>query len=69
MAEAEFTIDTVSGEFQLHVHGVAGPACEDIARLVKDLAGAPGTEQATAEFRVKPNTRSRPEVRVHRPAS
>ena len=66
MAEAEFTIDTLSGEFQLHVHGVAGPACEDIARLVKELAGAPGREEATAEYRVKSNIRSRAEVRAQR---
>ena len=64
MAEVEFTIDTVSGEFQLHVHGVAGPACDDIARLVKELAGTPGTEEATAEYRMKSNVRSRPEVRT-----
>jgi hypothetical protein len=66
MAEAEFTIDTVSGEFQLHVHGVAGPACDDIARLVKELAGTPGTEEATAEYRMKSSVRSRPEVRTRR---
>ena len=66
MAEAEFTIDTLSGEFQLHVHGVAGPACEDIARLVKELAGAPRREEATAEYRVKSNIRSRAEGRAQR---
>ena len=68
MPEAEFTIDTVTGEFQLHVHGVVGPACDDIARLVKDLAGAPGTEEATAEYRVKSTIRSRAEVRTRRTA-
>ena len=64
MPEAEFTIDAVSGEFQLHVHGVAGPACDDIARLMKDLAGAPGTEANTAEYRLKPRARARAEVRA-----
>ncbi|MBV9897620.1 MAG: DUF2997 domain-containing protein [Chloroflexi bacterium] len=68
MAEVEFTIDTVSGEFQLHVHGVAGPACDDIARLVKELAGTPGTEEATAEYRMRSSVRSRPEVRTRRTA-
>jgi hypothetical protein len=66
MPEAEFTIDTLSGEFQLRVHGVAGPGCEDIARLVKELAGAPGREQATAEYRMKSNVRARTEARVQR---
>jgi hypothetical protein len=62
--EAEFTIDTVSGEFQLQVHGVFGPACEDVAKLVKDLAGTPGTEANTAEYRLKPRVRTRTEVRA-----
>jgi hypothetical protein len=68
VAEAEFTIDTVSGEFQLHVHGVAGPACDDIARLVKELSGPPGIEKATTEYSVRPTLRSRAEVRGQRPA-
>jgi len=42
MPEVEFTIDTATGEFQMHVQGVAGPACDDVAKLVKDLAGEPG---------------------------
>jgi hypothetical protein len=64
MPEAEFTIDVASGEFHLHVHGVVGLACDDIARLVKELAGAPGTEATTAEYRIKPNVRTRAEVRT-----
>ena len=64
MPEAEFTIDTASGEFRLHVRGVAGPACEDLAKLVKDLAGAPGIETNTAEYCIKPRVRSRTEVRA-----
>jgi hypothetical protein len=62
--EAEFTIDTESGEFRLHIHGVAGPACEDVAKLVKDLAGTPGIESKTAEYRLKPRVRPRMEVRA-----
>ena len=68
MAEAEFTIDIVTGEFQVRVQGIAGPACDDIARLVKELAGAPRTEEATAEYRVKSSVRSRAEVRAQRTA-
>ena len=65
MPEAEFSIDSESGEFRMHIRGVAGPACDDIARLVKELAGPPGSEKATAEYylrraaRVRPGTRTR----------
>jgi hypothetical protein len=53
MPEVEFTIDTATGELQMHVQGVAGPACDDVARLVKDLAGEPGREEATAEYHLQ----------------
>ena len=54
MPELEFTIDTASGEFQLHVHGIAGPACDDVAKLVKELVGKPAHDEATAEYRLRP---------------
>jgi hypothetical protein len=61
--EAEFIIDSESGEFRMHVYGVAGPACDDIAKLVKELAGPPGSEDATAEFYLRPAARVRSNVR------
>ena len=61
MPEVEFTIDTATGEFQIHVQGVAGPACDDIARLVKELAGDPGTEEATAEYHLRASVHARSE--------
>ncbi len=64
MPEIEFTIDTASGEFQLHVHGIAGPACDDVARLVRELAGEPGREDATAEFYLRPTVKQRVERRI-----
>ena len=64
MPEAEFTIDTATGEFQAHVQGIAGPACDDVARLVKQLAGEPSREEATAEYRLRPRVHPRTEARV-----
>ena len=64
MPEVEFTIDTATGELRVHVQGVAGPACDDVAKLVKDLAGEPGREEATAEYRLRPRVHPRTEARV-----
>ena len=64
MPEAEFTIDTATGEFQMHVQGIAGPACDEITRLVKQLAGEPSREKATAEYRLRPRVHPRTEARV-----
>ena len=61
MPEIEFSIDSTTGELQLHVKGVAGPACDDVARLAKELLGQPATEQATAEYHLRP--RVQPQVR------
>ncbi len=64
MPELEFTIDADTGEFTLHVEGIAGPACDDVARLVKDLAGDPGREEATAEYRLRPRVQGRSAPRI-----
>jgi len=64
LPEAEFVIDADSSEFRLHVRGVAGPACDDIARLVKELAGPPGSEEATAEYHLRTATRVRSDARA-----
>jgi len=64
MPEVEFTIDTATGVVQMHIHGVAGPACDDVARLVRELAGEPGSEEATAEYRLRPGVRTRSENRI-----
>jgi hypothetical protein len=62
--EAEFIIDSESGEFRMHVYGVAGPACDDIAKLVKELAGPPGSEEPTAEYHLRPVGQVRPNART-----
>ncbi|HEX5502463.1 MAG TPA: DUF2997 domain-containing protein [Thermomicrobiales bacterium] len=61
MPELEFTIDQATGELRVRVRGVAGPACDDIARLARELLGAPAREEETAEYRLRPRTR--PQVR------
>jgi hypothetical protein len=62
--ELEFTLDTASGELQLQVRGIAGPACDDIARLVKDLAGDPGREEVTADYHLRPRVHGRADAHV-----
>ncbi len=64
MPETDFTIDTETGELQMHVQGVAGPACDDIARLVKELAGEPGREEKTTEYHLRLRVQSRTGARV-----
>jgi hypothetical protein len=58
MPEIEFTLDTSTGEVLMHIQGIAGPSCDDVARLVKDLAGSPAVEELTAEYRLRPRVRS-----------
>ena len=37
MPEIEFTLDPTTGQLELHVRGMAGPACEDVAKLAAEL--------------------------------
>ena len=53
MPEIEFTIDDTTGDLTMHVKGVAGPACEDVAKLARELLGNPGTDRNTAEFHAR----------------
>jgi hypothetical protein len=64
MPEVEFTINTTTGELQMHVQGVAGPACDDVAKLVKDLAGEPAHEEATAEYHLRPRVHNRTDTHI-----
>ena len=61
MPEIEFTIDPATGTLAMHVKGIAGPACDDVAKLAKELLGQPATEQQTADYHVRPQIR--PQVR------
>lgn len=59
MPEIEFTIDPVTGELELQVRGVAGPTCDDVARLTKQLLGEPDREQTTPEYYLRPRVQPR----------
>ena len=64
MPELQFIIDTATGELTLHIQGIAGPACDDVARLMKDLAGEPARDEATAEYHLRPRTRAHTDTTV-----
>lgn len=57
MPEIEFEIDATTGDLTMRVKGIAGPACEDVARLARDLLGRPVRDQNTAEYIVRPQVR------------
>ena len=59
MPEIQFTIDPATGRLELHVRGIAGPACDDIARLARDLLGEPVRERTTPEYYLRPQVRPR----------
>jgi hypothetical protein len=61
MPEIQFTIDPETGALTLHVKGIPGPACDDVARLAKELLGEPGHERTTSEYSLRP--RVQPQVR------
>ena len=54
MPEIEFAIDSATGDLTVQVKGVAGPACEDVAKLARELLGVPGSEQTSPEYFVCP---------------
>jgi hypothetical protein len=58
MPELEFTLDPNTGALEVHVKGIAGPACENIANLARELLGPPRREDRTAEYQVRPDVRS-----------
>lgn len=60
MREVEFTIDPTTGRLEMHVKGIMGPACDDIAKLAKELLGEPDREEKTGEYHLRP--RVRPQV-------
>ncbi len=59
MPEIEFTIDTENGKCETHINGIHGPACEQTAQRIKQILGTPATDQKTAEFHIKPQTKQR----------
>jgi hypothetical protein len=64
MAEIEFTINPETGKLDVHVKGIRGPGCADIAKLVEELLGAPQADRNTPEYRLRPQVR--PQIRPRR---
>ena len=64
MPEIDFTIDSTTGELQLHIKGVVGHACDDVAKLAKELLGRPTAEEPTAEYHLR--TQVRPQIQARR---
>ncbi len=61
MPEVQFTIDPQTGRLEMHVQGIAGPSCDDVAKITRELLGAPGSEEETAECHLRPQVR--PQIR------
>jgi len=59
MPEIEFKIDTETGNCETTINGIQGPACEQTARLLKQVLGAPTIDRQTAEFHIKPRSKRR----------
>lgn len=59
MPEIEFTINTKTGEMEMKVEGVQGPACADIAKIATELLGTPAREENTREFYARPQINAR----------
>jgi Protein of unknown function (DUF2997) len=59
MAEVQFTIDSATGELTMHIMGIAGPACGDIAKIASELLGKPAQEWQTPEYYLRSQVRSR----------
>lgn len=49
MPKIELFIDPKTGALTLHITSVPGPACDDVARLAKELLGQPGVERQMSE--------------------
>ncbi|MGI8825591.1 MAG: DUF2997 domain-containing protein [Chloroflexota bacterium] len=57
MAEVDFTIDPATGELTMHVKGIAGTGCSEIAKMTSDLLGTPEHEWQTPEYYLRPQVR------------
>lgn len=60
MPEVEFTLNTETGQLEMHIQGFAGPSCDTIAKLARELLGAPALESPTAAYYLRPAIQTRP---------
>ncbi len=54
MREIEFTINPATGELTIHVKGIVGTSCTEIATLASELLGRPEHEWNTPEYSLRP---------------
>ena len=66
MREIEFTIDPSTGVLTMHIRGVRGPACGDIAKVAADLLGEPEHDWNTPEYFLRPHVQPRVQPRRER---
>lgn len=59
MAEIEFTLDPATGQLDVHVTGIRGPRCADVAKLVEELLGTPKVERNTPEYSLRTGVQPR----------
>jgi len=64
MPEVEFLIDTETGEMKLHIEGIKGASCGDVAKIAKELLGTPEREENSPEFYVRPQVT--PQVKTNK---
>ncbi len=58
MPEVNFTINEQTGEMEMHMEGIQGTSCADVAKLVKELLGQPQREENTREFYARPTVKT-----------
>ena len=66
MPEIEFTINQTTGEMEVHIKGIPGPACENVAQEIEKLVGRPTKEEKTREYLLKPIVRPQNTVQGRR---
>lgn len=59
MPEIEFTINTETGKCDTEIKGVQGPACEQTARQLKQIIGAPSLDHKTKDYYVETQVKRR----------
>lgn len=57
MPEVELKIDTENGTCETEIKGYQGPACEKVARQLKEILGEPSAETKKREYSVTPKSK------------
>jgi hypothetical protein len=57
MPEIEIEINAETGEMETKINGIAGPACEKTAEVIKQVFGKPARDEKTREYNIQPQVR------------